>query len=248
MTEKRIIAVRDVSFAYGEVVALENASVDIEDREFAAIIGPNGGGKTTLIKLIMGLLEPQRGTVRVFGRQPWSVRRRFGYVSQDPRFDYDFPINVLSVVLMGRLGHGVSMGPYGGANRKEAERALDVVGCSSLHGRPFAQLSSGQRQRVLIARALACEPDILVLDEPTANLDPSVQNDLYDLLHELNERMTVIIVSHDVAFVSKHVHRVACVNREVVLHTASDLKGDVLSTLYGEMGVRLVDHKHHSHE
>ena len=248
MSNEPVISIRDVSFSFGEVAVLDNVSVDIAANEFIAVIGPNGGGKTTLIKLMMGLIEPQQGTIRVFGKIPWSARRRFGYMPQYPSFDYDFPVSVMNVVSMGRLGHGLKLGPFGAADRELAGRSLNVVRCSHLRDRAFSDLSSGQRQRVLIARALVSEPDILVLDEPTANLDPSVQDDLYDLLHTLNERMTVIMVSHDVGFVSKHVDRVVCVNREVVLHTASAIKGDVISTLYGEMGVHLVDHDHHSHE
>ncbi|MDH3215458.1 MAG: ABC transporter ATP-binding protein [Candidatus Krumholzibacteria bacterium] len=248
MMKKRAVTISDVSFSYDGVSALENVNLNIEEREFTAIIGPNGGGKTTLIKLMMGLLQPQMGSIVVFGVPPWSARRRFAYVPQHPRLDYEFPVTVMDVVLMGRLGSTARIGPYRSADRESAMRALDVVGCSNLYKRSFAALSSGQRQRSLIARALAAQPDILILDEPTANLDPTVQNDLYELLHELNKEMTVIIVSHDVGFVSKYVHKVACVNRQVVLHSASAIKGDVISTLYGEMNVRMVDHDHHSRE
>lgn len=237
-----------MTFSYGEVLALENVTVDILANEFIAVIGPNGGGKTTLVKLMMGMLEPDRGDIRVLGGSPWSARQRFGYVPQLTRFDYEFPISVMNVVLMGRLGLGRGVGPFGASDRESATRALEVVGCADLTNRSFSELSGGQSQRVLIARALASEPDILILDEPTANLDPTVQGDFYDLLHELKSQMTVIIVSHDVAFVSKHVDRVVCVNRNVVLHKASALHGDVIETLYGEMGVHLVDHAHHPDE
>ncbi len=248
MSSQPIIAIRDVSFSYGEVLALENVTVDILANEFIAVIGPNGGGKTTLVKLMMGMLEPDWGDIRVLGGPPWSVRQRFGYVPQHTRFDYEFPISVMNVVLMGRLGHGPGVGPFGASDRESASRAMAVVGCADLGKRSFSELSGGQSQRVLIARALVSEPDILILDEPTANLDPTVQDDFYDLLHELKNQMTVIIVSHDVAFVSKHVDRVVCVNRTVVLHKASALHGDVIETLYGEMGVHLVDHTHHPDE
>ncbi len=242
-----MISIGNVSFSFGEVAVLHDVSFDIAEKEFVAIIGPNGGGKTTLVKLIMGLLEPRQGTIRVFGRSPRASARRFGYMPQHPNLDPEFPVSVMNVVLMGRLGHSPGLGPFRAADRRIAASALDEVGCGHLKSRSFSELSGGQRQRVLIARALASDPDILILDEPTANLDPSVQDDLYDLLHRLNGRMTVVIVSHDVAFVSRHVDRVVCVNREVVLHTASAIKGDVISTLYG-MGVHLVDHEHHSHE
>jgi zinc transport system ATP-binding protein len=243
-----VISIRGVSFSFGENNVLDGVTFDIAEREFVAVIGPNGGGKTTLVKLMMGLLEPRGGVIRVFDGSPRSMSRRFGYLPQHPNLDPDFPVSVMNVVMMGRLGHGPGFGPFLDGDRKLGLRALDEVGCAPLKSRTFSELSGGQRQRVLIARALASSPDILVLDEPTANLDPSVQDELYDLLHRLSERMTVIIVSHDVGFVSKHVDKVVCVNRTVVLHTASAVKGDVISTLYGGMGVHLVDHGHHSHE
>jgi zinc transport system ATP-binding protein len=248
MTTPPVISVRDLWFSFGEIDVLEGVSLDIGEREFVAVIGPNGGGKTTLVKLIMGLFEPRRGSIHVFGDTPRSMTRRFGYLPQHPNLDPDFPASVMNVVLMGRLGHGPGFGPFRHDDRKLAVRALDEVGCAPLKSRTFSELSGGQRQRVLIARALASEPDVLILDEPTANLDPSVQDELYDLLHQLSGRMTVIIVSHDVGFVSEHVDKVVCVNRTVVLHTASAIKGDVIATLYGGIGVHLVDHEHHHHE
>ena len=163
---------------------------------------------------------------------------------QYPKLDPEFPVTVLDVVLMGRLGHSRAVGPFRQEDRETAISALNEVSCADLRNRPFSTLSSGQRQRVLIARALASEPDLLLLDEPTSNLDPSVQDDLQDLLHTLNERMTVIVVSHDVGFVSKYVEKVICVNRTVALHPTSEMKGDLISMLYGKTGVRFVDHRH----
>ncbi|UCG50958.1 MAG: ABC transporter ATP-binding protein [Candidatus Latescibacterota bacterium] len=249
MQSEPVIRVRDLDFSYdGRNLVLEDVNVDVNGGEFAAVIGPNGGGKTTLLRLILGLLEPQRGTIDVFDRRPCESRRRIGYMPQYPRLDPDFPVTVMDVALMGRLAKGPRVGPYRRVDRDVALGALDEVSCADLRNRSFSRLSSGQRQRVLIARALSSEPDLLLLDEPTSNLDPSVQDDLHDLLHTLNERMTVIVVSHDVAFVSKHVNRVVCVNRTVALHPTSEMKGDLVSMLYGDHGVRLVDHEHHSHE
>lgn len=242
--EQPIIEVRDLDFAYRGRTVLERVTLDIRADEFVAVIGPNGGGKTTLVKLIIGLLQPRRGTVRLFGRPPIESRGRFGYTPQHPQLDQDFPVTVMDVVLLGRLGQRVSLGPFRRRDRTAAEGALKEVGCLDLAARPFSELSGGERQRVFIARALTSEPEALFLDEPAASLDPSIQEDFYELLHRLNDRMAVIIVSHDVGFVSKHVEKVVCVNREVYLHPTTELKGDVLEALYRDMAVRVVDHDH----
>jgi zinc transport system ATP-binding protein len=244
-TKAAAVTVRDVAFSYdGRNLVLESASFDVFEREFAAVIGPNGGGKTTLLRLILGLLEPQRGTIRVFGARPVLARRRVGYMPQYPRLDLDFPVTVMDVVLMGRLGQSPALGPFRKRDREVAHSALEEVRSADLRNRSFSALSSGQRQRVLIARALACDPDLLLLDEPTSNLDPTVQDDVQDLLHTLNQRMTIVVVSHDVAFVSKHVTKVVCVNRTVALHPTAEMKEDLFAVLYGQAGVRLVDHAH----
>jgi zinc transport system ATP-binding protein len=245
MADTPAICIQNLEFYYNGRLILEDVDFDVAEGEFAAIIGPNGAGKTTLLKLMLGLLEPARGSIRVFGSPPLAARRRIGYMPQYPSLDDAFPVTVKDVVLMGRLGYGPRLGPFRTTDREAADRALQEVHCLDLQSRPFSELSSGQRQRVLIARALAGEPNLLLFDEPTTSLDPEVQQDLYDLLHELNETMTVVIVSHDVNFVSKHVQKAICVNRKVVLHNVSEIKGDVVSMLYGGMDVRLVDHSHH---
>ena len=245
MTNRNAIRFDRVNFAYGVAPVLENVSFTIAEREFAAIIGPNGGGKTTMLKLILGLIEPQTGFVRVFGRTPVVARRRIGFMPQYPGLDTQFPVTVMDVVLLARLGGGHRIGRYSGADRAAAAQALEDLGLAAIGNRSYSKLSSGQRQRVLIARALASDPEILLLDEPTANLDPFVQDDLYELLHRLNEKLTVLVVSHDVGFVSKYVEKVVCVNRRVVLHPASAVKGELVSMLYGDMEMRVVDHGHH---
>jgi zinc transport system ATP-binding protein len=238
-----IIEVRGVWFAYDRESVLEDVNLSIGDRDFVSMVGPNGGGKTTLLKLFLGLLKPTRGEVRVFGTSPERARPRMGYMPQHVRHDLAFPVSVLDVVLMGRLGVGGSLGRYGRADHAVARRSLDEVGLADLAGRPFAALSGGQRQRVLIARALACEPELLLLDEPTSNLDLRVQDDFYELLRDLNARHAVILVSHDVGFVSKLVQRVVCVNRGVTVHATSELRGTDLMELYGP-DVRMVRHDH----
>jgi zinc transport system ATP-binding protein len=247
MTDTPVIRFEGVDFAFNATLVLEDVSFAIAEKEFAAVIGPNGGGKTTLLKLMLGLLETQKGTVRMFGAKPETARRRIGYMPQHPQLDPQFPVTVDDVVLLARLGGWWKPGSYRRADREASARALDAVGLSDLGDRPFFALSSGQRQRVLIARALASEPELLLLDEPTANLDPSVQDELYELLHRLNDDLTVVVVSHDVGFVSKYVQKVVCVNRKAVLHPASAVKGELVSMLYGDMEMRIVDHGYHSH-
>ena len=255
MSKEPVICVQDVDFGYDGRTVLSDVSFDIFGGEFAAFIGPNGGGKTTLLRLILGLEEPWRGSVRVFDRHPRGVRRRIGYMAQDPSLDSEFPVTVMDVVLMGRLGLGRTAGFFNRKDREACEWALHEVRCAESRDRPFSSLSSGQRQRVLIARALASEPELLILDEPASYLDPSVQVELHELLHRLNERLTLVVVSHDVNFVSEYVERVVCVNRKVAVHPTAEIGGEVLSTLFGERGLRLVRHDHrqkqthdHTHE
>jgi zinc transport system ATP-binding protein len=248
MSERTAIRFEDVTFYYGAAPVLERVSFAIAEGEFAAIIGPNGGGKTTMLKLMLGLLEAYRGYVRIYGLRPEIARRNVGYLPQHPRLDPLFPVTVVDVVLLARLGAGWKLGAYRKSDRVAAADALEAVGLSDLRDRPFSALSSGQRQRVLIARALASQPELLLLDEPTANLDPSVQDELYELLHVLNERLTVVVVSHDVGFVSKYVQKVVCVNRNAVLHPVSAIRGDLVNMLYGGMEMRIVDHGQHSHD
>jgi len=243
-----IITVDHASFSYGGgSVAIADASLSIRQGDFACFVGPNGGGKTTLLKLIVGLLEPNEGCIRLFGRPPRETRHRIGYMPQRAGLDPRFPVRVRDVVLMGRLGKADPLWQLGKVHKDVVARALAQVGLYELRNRSFAALSEGQRQRVLVARALACEPDVLMLDEPTSNLDLASQNELYELLHALNERITILMVSHDVAFVSKFVKTVACVNRSVVVHAAGEISGDAISEVFGygrDMRMIMHDHSH----
>jgi zinc transport system ATP-binding protein len=228
-----VIEMQAVSFSYDGSPAVDDVSLEIRAGDFACLIGPNAGGKTTLLKLMLGLLEPQRGRVRIFGRSPAESRHRIGYMAQQPRFDPRFPARVLDVVLMGRLGPGANAGFWRRRDRDVANSALEAVALADCARRPFSTLSGGQQRRVLIARALACEPDLLLLDEPTANLDIEVEERIYGLLRELSERLTIIVVSHDVGFVSKYVKTAVCVNRTAHVHTRDELSGEVIRELYG---------------
>jgi zinc transport system ATP-binding protein len=244
MSDPPVIEMKGVTFGYDGGVVLHDVRLEVERYAFASVVGPNGGGKSTLLKLILGLLRPREGTVEVLGRSPAEARPRVGYLPQHADLDPRFPVTVLDVALTGRLQGRHPLGPFRRADRDRAVEALASVGADSLARRPFGELSGGQRQRVLIARALAAEPELLLLDEPAANLDPAVQEDLYDLLAGLTERMTVLVVSHDVGFVSKHVDRAICVNRTVAIHETSAITGELARALYTPPGTRLVHHDH----
>ena len=238
-----VIDLRSVSFSYGAASVIQSVDLDVLEGEFLGVVGPNAGGKSTLLKLILGLLTPQSGRIRVLGRPPGEASRFLGYVPQYPAFARDFPVTVEQTVLMGRLGSGSWFGGYGRADREAADKALAEVEAKGLNKRQIGTLSGGQLQRVLLARALVSEPDILILDEPTANIDQRSEGDIFDLLRKLNERMTILVVSHDVAFISSYVGRVACINRTLVCHHTDAINGRVIQDLYGG-DVRMVAHGH----
>ncbi len=238
-----IITLRDVSFAYDHVPVLDRVSLEVAEKEFLGIIGPNAGGKSTLLKLMLGLLKPQSGSIRILGRKPRQQRRLIGYVPQYPAFSRDFPITVKQAVLLGRLGNGRVIGGYSTHDHQAVERALVEVEADNLSGRLVGALSGGQLQRVLLARALVSNPQILILDEPTANIDMRLESDIFDHLKRLNERMSIIVVSHDIAFISDYVHRVACLNRTLVCHSTRQIDGLMMQDLYGDK-VRMVTHQH----
>jgi len=232
MTEP-VITTEHVSFAYNGDVVLDDVNMAVEEMDFVGLVGPNGGGKTTLLKLMLGLLQPTAGRIRVFGQNPTMGRRMIGYLPQHARIDPRFPVSVMDVVLMGRVTADSRVGPYRRGDRDAAVKALQQVSLYDLRRRPFAELSGGQQQRVLIARALAAEPRMLLLDEPTAGLDLKMEEELYTLLSELNRRMTVVLVSHDLGFVSRFVRTVVCVKRRVVVHPTSEITGEIIREIYG---------------
>lgn len=191
----------------------------IEQGRFATIVGPNGGGKTTLFKLILGLIRPSRGEVLVLGRPPGDVRCSMGYVPQSSRFDPLFPVRVSDVTRMGCLGGNV------GRRSEMRDRlmgALEAVGLENLAGRWFNSLSGGQKQRVLIARALAGSPEVLLLDEPTSNVDLSAEEMILETLEGLRGKMTILLVTHYPKVAMRFLGEVYCVNRNVHIHPTTD--------------------------
>jgi zinc transport system ATP-binding protein len=241
------IMMRGVSFRYGRVPVLNDVALTVPLGGFAALIGPNASGKTTLLKLILGLLAADRGVVEVLGRSPHQARPRIGYLPQQTSLDPAFPITVQQVVMLGRLGPRPPLGPPAAADRAAALAALASVEAADLAARPFSALSGGQRQRVLLARALATEPQLLLLDEPTAGLDATASRELYELLARLDHSLAIVIVSHDVSVVSRHVRQVLCVHAGHVHEPATgEIAGELASIFPGMDGMVLVRHDHDS--
>jgi zinc transport system ATP-binding protein len=247
MDKSPVVVLNHLSFSYNDLPVLEDVTLTVSEHDFLCVVGPNAGGKTTLLKVILGFLRPSGGIVHVFGEAPVRVRERMGYVPQNTRLDPEFPVRVIDVVLMGRLGRHRRFGPYSKSDKKAAEEAIRQVEMDELRNRPFSQLSGGQRQRVLIARALTTEPDLLLLDEPTASVDAVIETEFYELLRRLNQRITIILVTHDLGFVSRYVKRVACVNRRVVVHPTSEVTGEMINAIYGR-DVKMVRHDHRDTE
>ncbi|MGO9117152.1 MAG: metal ABC transporter ATP-binding protein [Desulfomonilaceae bacterium] len=237
------ILINDLWFSYDGHPVLEDVNLSIPQGDFVSVIGPNGGGKTTLLKLMLGLLRPSRGEVKIFGLNPEKARPRVGYMPQHAQLDPQFPATVMDVALMGRLGHGRPFGPYSKKDKKAVVTALDQVGLRGVYKKPFSSISGGQRQRLFIARALASEPDLLLLDEPTANLDVVMEGGLYELLQNLNKTLTVVMVSHDLGFVSSLVKSVVCVKCQVASHPTSELTAEIIDAMYGSP-MRIVRHDH----
>jgi zinc transport system ATP-binding protein len=239
---KPVIELKDVSFSYDiGPPALEHVSLAVGEGEFLGLVGPNGGGKSTLLKLVLGLLQPGSGEVRVAGGAPQASRRVIGYMPQYARYAHGFPISVEETVLMGRLGTTRLLGGYRAADREAARLAMTETEVLDLRQRPLGALSGGQLQRVLVARALACDPRILILDEPTANIDMRGETEIFDLFKALNQRMTIVVVSHDIGFISRYVTRVACLNQTLLCHQPVPIGSEVIEKLYG-MPVQHIPH------
>ncbi|QSH41622.1 ABC transporter ATP-binding protein [Lentisphaerota bacterium ZTH] len=233
MNDQVIISIENLSFAYekGEPV-LEDVNLSFRELESACIVGPNGGGKSTLLYLLLGLLKPSTGKISIFGKSPLEARLKIGYMPQYIQLDQLFPITVNEVVLMGRLRKGF-WGRYSKTDRQIAVQSMEEMSITHLKKRTFSELSGGQRQRVLIARALACRPELLLLDEPTANIDPGIQEQFYETLYRLNKRMSILTVSHDLGFVSEKINSVICVNKQVNVHPTNKLNGNMIRDIYG---------------
>lgn len=211
-----IIVAHQMNFGYQDTSVLENVGFHVNAGEFIGIFGPNGGGKTTLLKLIMGFLEPDSGTIEVFGKPPKEARSKISYVPQSLRFDRQFPISVFELVLSGRLSHLPWYGRFHQEDRDAVEEALKKVDLADMKSRAFGTLSGGQAQRALIARALVSQPELLLLDEPTASVDTQAETEIYSLLENLKGTITILMVTHHLRTAINQVQRALCVRKNVI--------------------------------
>ena len=230
---REVISIQHLWAGYNGEPVLEDINLSVNELDFIGLIGPNGGGKTTLLRVLLGLLAPMRGKVRVMGADVAEGRRHIGYVPQTVAFDRDFPISVWDVAQMGRLGTRRILQRYTAADSEIIAQALRNVDMLHLRDHPIGQLSGGQRQRVYVARALATEPKILLLDEPLSSVDPQVSSSIYELLSRLNERITILLISHDMSAISAHVKTVGCLNRRLFYHGQKQITPDMMQAAYG---------------
>ncbi|MFC2133553.1 metal ABC transporter ATP-binding protein [Bacteroidota bacterium] len=211
---------------------LEDINLTVNDKEFLGIIGPNGGGKTTLLKVLLGMIQPARGKIKVFGKDPDKSRGEIGYVPQYSNFDIDYPISVRDVVMMGRLNRKGVLKRITEKDSAIVDESLGRVNLLEYKNRIVGNLSGGEKQRVLIARALTSQPQILLLDEPTASVDSKTGKSFYDLLKRLNEEITIILVSHDIGAISTYVKKIACLNKKLFYHDSKEISKEMLEEAY----------------
>jgi len=228
-----IIELKNVWYSIHNHIILKDINLSIHPLDFLAIIGPNGGGKTTLIKLMLGLFIPEKGQISLFNELPSKNIHRVGYVPQEIGINKSFPISVLDIVLMGRLNRKKRKWPSIDRSDKEAaEKALKKMNMWNLRDRRIGNLSGGQRQRVYIARALAGEPEIILFDEPTASIDTKGQTEFFQILKDMNKHTTIVLVSHDIMVLSSYVKTVACVNQTLFYHHEPELTQEMCNQFH----------------
>ncbi|MFW3146472.1 MAG: metal ABC transporter ATP-binding protein [Thermoplasmatota archaeon] len=240
MTSKAI-EIRGLTAGYDGEAILKDVDLEIDHGEFFGLIGPNGGGKSTLLKVILGLIKPMQGRVRIYGEPPEKGRRHVGYVPQYTTFDKDFPITVMNVAMMGRRRNKGLRPFYSPKDKEAAIKALEEVGMWEFRRKQINELSGGQKQRVYIARALAMDPRVLLLDEPTASIDAKMEESIYKLLREINRDRTIVLVTHDIGVISSHVDTVACMNRHIFVSDGPELTAEMLEESY-QCPVDLIAH------
>lgn len=227
LSDGPVIEFRDVCFSYGQTHILADINLAVPSGDFLAIVGPNGGGKTTLLKLILGFLSPSKGSITVLGMSPEKARSEIGYMPQRPSYNRSFPITVFDMVLSGRIKSGFFAGGYDKNDLRAAAEALELTGLSGYKDARMEDLSGGQVQRALLARAMVNRPAVLLLDEPTANIDVNGKMQFTELFDGINRETTIVMVSHDLDLFSKGIKRIACVNHTLYLHAYPERSGPV---------------------
>jgi zinc transport system ATP-binding protein len=229
------VSIKGLWICRAEHAVLEDINLELEPSDFLGLIGPNGGGKSTLLKVMLGLIKPDRGEIRIFGLTPEAARGRVGYMPQKTMFDQSFPVKVLDVVLMGRYSRTGLFHRYGPEDRAAARRALEAVKMDDRAEREIGALSGGEQQRVFVARSLVSDPELLLLDEPTAGVDSAQQTEFYDLLSHLNHDLgiAIVMVSHDVTAISKYVSKIACLNQRLYYHGSKEITNEDIEKAYG---------------
>jgi zinc transport system ATP-binding protein len=233
-----LFKIHSLSAGYGTDVVLQDVELTVSQNDFIGVIGPNGGGKTTLLKVILGLIKPQKGTIDF----NYSILRqnRIGYLPQMSAGDNTFPVTVTDVVLSGLMIQKGIVARMSVEDRKRAKVVIDELGLNGIKKSPLTELSGGQLQRVFLGRAIIGAPELLLLDEPDNFVDTSFENDFYEKLHQLNERMAILLVSHDVGTISSHVKSFACVNRKLHYHASPEITNEQLSAY--DCPIQLVTH------
>ncbi len=236
----KIVEIKSVFAGYNDEVILKDVSLDIYDDDFIGVIGPNGGGKTTLLHVILGLIKPYKGTINFCDDLKLHRNNKMGYLPQLNKIDKKFPITVKEVVLSGLIYGTQLMARYSKKDKIKAQKTLERIGICSLQNDAIGELSGGQMQKVLLARAIVSSPRLLILDEPNTFVDNQFEGELYEILNELNKEMAIIIVTHDVGTISSYVKTIACVNRELHYHQSNIISEEQLA-LYN-CPIKLITH------
>jgi len=237
----KAIKINNLSFSYDNTDVLQNINLDIDKNEFVAIIGPNGGGKSTLLKLILGLLEPKKGEITIYNQPPKKFREHIGYMPQNFIQNKTFPITITQIVMSGLLNKKNFLFSYSKSEKQKALNALEMVGLIDFADNKIDTLSGGQIQRVFLARAIICNPKILILDEPTSNIDPKGEYEIFKLLKEFNKTMTVIVVSHDLSMLMDFATKAIFINKKAVIHKGLNITKEQISKSLNLKGSHLCE-------
>ncbi|MEN9920058.1 MAG: hypothetical protein RL662_2494 [Bacteroidota bacterium] len=242
MTNK-ILELKDISVGYErDKLVLQNVALEVQQHDFLGIIGPNGGGKTTLLKTILGLIKPSAGSVLLYSNNKLVDRINIGYLPQINQIDKKFPISVFDVILSGLRVQRKLFGYYSQEQKQKAEATVVRMGLESFIDKPIGNLSGGQLQRALLGRAIVDDPDLLILDEPSSYVDKRFETDFYKILEQINQKTAIILVSHDVGTVISLVKNIACVNEGLHYHSGANVSSQWLEQTYTSCPIEIVGH------